>query len=317
MHFFVILAIALAQDTPARTEPYAKQPGAAARADYTLGPNDQFTVSVTDLDDFNDKTYRIEASGDVTVPYAGRVHAAGLSTEALEGELRERLMRVLKDPQVTVSIASYGSQPVSILGAVNSPGIRQIEGSKSLFEVLSLAGGLRPDAGYLIRITREAKWGTIPLPTAEVDPSGRVSTASVKVKDIMNATNTAANIAILPGDSISVSKADVVYAVGSVTKSGGFLLNEHETLSTLQVISLAEGLTRTAAPKRASIIRSIDGSRTEIPVDLKLVLAGKGQDVQLQAGDILFVPNSGGKAAGYRTLDTITSMAGAALIYTK
>jgi polysaccharide biosynthesis/export protein len=288
--------------------------------DYVIGPGDQIAVAVPDLEtEFNNKTFRVDMSGDVTVPFAGRLHAAGLSTGGLEVQMRERLARLLKDPEVVVSVSGFGSQPVSILGAVNSPGIRQIEGRKNLFEVLSLAGGLRPDAGYLIHITREVQWGAIPLPTARPDASGRFSIASVRVKTLMNATDPVENILILPGDSISVPKADLVYAVGSVTKSGGFLLNEHETLSALQVISLAEGLQRTAASDKARILRITDGSpdRQEIPVNLKTLMGGKGMDVQLRAGDILFVPNSAAKSAKYRTIDAIVNAATGAAIYVR
>ena len=135
----------------------------------------------------------------------------------------------------------------------------------------------------------------------------------------MNATHPGENnIPIYPGDTISVPKAEIVYAVGLVVKSGGFLLNEHETLSALQVLSLAEGLQKTADPKKAKILRAVNGSesRAEIPVDLKLLMGGKTPDVPLVAGDILFVPNNNFKSAGYRTLDTIMGAAGAALIYT-
>ena len=291
----------------------------ASPTDYILGPGDQISVLVVDLEpDFADKTFAINGYGDLTLPHVGRLHTAGLSTSELALEVRRSLTRILKDPQVVVGITTLRSQPVSILGAVNTPGMRQIETGKTLFEVLFLAGGLRPDAGYLIHITRDAKCGPIPLPGAQLAPTAHVGTASVKVKDIMNATNPAVNIPIFPGDTISVPKADVVYAVGSIAKPGGFMLNEHESLSALQVLSLAEGLQKTAAANKAKIIRTVDGSptRTEIPVDLKQLMAGKGADVQLQAGDILFVPNNNVKSAGYRTLDTISGMAGGALIYT-
>jgi len=289
---------------------------AFAQQDYVLGPNDTFSVVVPNLEtEFADKTFRIDGSGDVTIPLAGRVHAAGLSAAELEKELRTRLGRVLKDPDVSVALATLGSQPVSVLGAVNTPGIKQIEGGKNLFDVLSLAGGLRPDAGYQVFITRDTQWGPLPLPGAHADAAGLHSTASVRVKNIM--TDGSANIPIMPGDTISVPQAEVVYAIGSVTKPGGFALNEHETISALQVMALAEGLVRTAAPDRAKILRIVEGSpnREEIPVDLKALMAGKGTDVPLRAGDILFIPNSGAKSTAYRTLDTITGMAGAALIY--
>ena len=293
---------------------------AFAQQDYVLGPNDTFSVVVPNLEtEFADKTFRIDGSGDVTIPLAGRVHAAGLSAAELEKELRTRLGRVLKDPDVSVALATLSSQTVSILGSVNTPGIKQIESGKSLFDVLSLAGGLRPDAGYLIRITRDQQWGPLPLPGAQNDATGLHSTASVRVKDIMYARDTSANIPIMPGDAISVPQAEIVYAVGSVTKPGGFPLNEHETLSALQVVSLAEGLVRTAAPDKAKILRVVDGSpkREEIPVDLKALMAGKGADVELRASDILFVPNSAAKSAGFRAIDAIVTASTYAVIYAR
>ena len=318
---------ASATDIPADTKPYVTPNAASTGAspapvtpprDYLLGGGDQVTVIVPDLDDeFADKTFRVDMNGDISLPYAGRIHAAGLTATALEQEIDARLTRVLKDPQASITLTSLGSQPVSILGAVNSPGIRQLEGHKTLFEVLSLAGGLRPDAGYVINISRNLQYGPLPLPNAQTDPGGQFSTGSVKVKTIMDARNEAENIVILPGDTISVPKADLVYAVGSVVKPGGFILNEKESLSALQVLSLAEGLQKTAASDRAKILRTVPGSatRTEIDVNLKQLMAGKTTDVQLHAGDILFVPNSSAKSAEYRTLDAIVNAASGAALY--
>jgi len=155
---------------------------------------------------------------------------------------------------VTISLVNFGSQPISVLGAVNTPGIRQLEGRKTLFEALSLAGGLRPDAGYQVKITRDLKWGQIPLPQARTDASGQSSVVSIKLSDIIDATDPTENIEILPGDAISVPRAELVYVIGSVVKSGGFALNEHSSISALQALSLAEGLQKTAASDKARIM---------------------------------------------------------------
>jgi polysaccharide export outer membrane protein len=150
-----------------------------------------------------------------------------------------------------------------------------------------------------------------------VDPTGQFSVASIAVKSIMNATGPEQNVVILPGDIVAVPKADLVYAVGSIVKPGGFPLGENETISALQVVSLAEGLQKTAAPDKARILRAVPGSasRTEIAVNMKQLLAGKGTDVPLQAQDILFIPNSGAKAASYRTLDAIITAATGLAVY--
>ena len=113
------------------------------------------------------------------------------------------------------------SQHIGLPSPEPSPGHRDTRQGAG---ALSLAGGLRPDAGSSIKITRNLDQGAIPLPDAKTDPTGHFSVASVSVKAILNATDPAQNIVVLPGDIISVSKADVIYAVGSVTKPGGPLL---------------------------------------------------------------------------------------------
>jgi polysaccharide export outer membrane protein len=313
----------LAQEKPGAPPSQPQQPQqqapvpAASSAGYLLGPNDHIVVYVKDLnDDFADKTFRIDQSGDVSLPIIGHLHALGLTTSELETGARAALSHELKNPDVAISVATYGSQTVSVLGALNNPGIFQLEGHKTLFQALSLAGGLLPEAGYQATITRDLKWGPVPLPGAMTDPSGKSSSASVRIKTLLGPANEAENIPIMPGDIISVPPAEMVFAVGSVTKPGAFPLSGRETISALQVVSLAQGPTRTASLSKAMILRAVSGAsrRSEIPVNLKLLLAGKGPDIQLQPDDILFIPNSNPKSAGFRTLEAITNAAGYAAI---
>jgi polysaccharide biosynthesis/export protein len=295
----------------AKGEPSTQTTGAATTAapsNYTLGSADQVSFLVADLpEEFNDKTFRIDLAGDLNLPIVGRIHAAGLTIDQLEAQVASRLKRVVKNPDVVISIATFGSQSVSVLGAVGAPGPHQLEGRKNLSEILSLAGGLRTDAGATIKITRNMQWGRIPLADAVVDPTGNFNVASVKVKTIMDASHPAENIAIMPGDIVSVPVAEKVFAIGAITKPGGYLLDQHDSISALQIISLSQGLSRAAAPNRAKILRVVPGSpnRAEIAVDLRDILKGKSADVALQSDDILFVPSSKAKTAAYRSIDVM------------
>jgi len=126
------------------------------------------------------------------------------------------------------------------------------------------------------------------------------------VKAIMEGRNPQLNITIKPQDVISVPKGEMVYVIGSVKKSGGFVLGEKENVSVLQALSMAEGLDRLAAPRNAKILRAekgVDSARKEIPIDLRNILEGKAGDIALQSDDILFVPNSVTKSATIRGLE--------------
>ncbi len=279
--------------------------GSQVRSTYLLGPDDQLEISGPELTDFANKPLRIDGDGDIQAPLVGRVHVSGLTVQQTEQELNKLLSAYIRHPQAVVSVVEVRSQPVSVLGAVNAPGVHQVQGHKTLLEMLALAGGIRPDAGYSIRITRELEWGCIPLPKAQLDASGRFSVAEVNLKKIMEATDPEENIQIFPHDVISVPKAEMVYVIGEVGRSGGFVLGEHQTMSVLQALALAEGLGRTADARHARILR-LDrsaGQRVEMAVDVKGILSGKERDVRLQGDDILFVPGSTGKRAALRALE--------------
>ena len=118
-------------------------PVSAAEArtpDYVLGPGDQITIWAVDLDEVSQKPFRIETSGMLTLPLAGRVKAAGLTVTELESTVIRQLKTYQHNPQVTVNVTEYRSQPVSVIGAVNNPGVHHLQGSKTLIETLSLAG---------------------------------------------------------------------------------------------------------------------------------------------------------------------------------
>jgi polysaccharide export outer membrane protein len=192
-----------------------------------------------------------------------------------------------------------------VLGAVRNPGVYQVTGPKTLFEVLSLAGGLNPDASNRIKIMRSTSAGPLPLANASPDKSGEFFTAELNVKSVMEAKNPKENINVLPNDVITVPKADMVYVVGAVHKSGGFALSEKEQISVLQAVSLAEGLDNVAKTSGARILRqsSPGAQRTEVAINVQKILDGRAQDVPLQANDILFIPNSLAKSASMRLLN--------------
>jgi polysaccharide export outer membrane protein len=302
-------------DIPAPTAGTVNAPDIAT---YLLGAEDMVKIKVPNDEDLgDDDAFRIDSRGFVNVPRIGRVKAAGLNVEEFEDAVTGKLRAYLQNPIVTVTVTEFHSQRVSVLGAVGTPGVHLLQGQKTLFEVISEAGGIRTEAGNKIKITRRNEYGPIPLANAKEDPSGLYTVAEVGLKSVMEASNPQENILIRPNDVITVPKAELVYIVGAVRHSGGFVLSERENMSILQALSMAEGLEHTAATNRATIIRQAAGSAnpTEIRLDLKKILNGKDPDVALLPNDILFVPNSTMKAAGITMAQAGLQAATAAAIY--
>jgi polysaccharide export outer membrane protein len=279
----------------------------APRATYALGPDDTIAIRVVDADEVSDKALRIPPSGSINLALVGRVEVAGKTVEELQKELTTRLKPYIRTPEVSVNIVELRSQPISVIGSVNNSGVQQLQGRKTLVEILSAAGGIRPDAGYSVKITRQKEWGAIPLPGAAEDPSGKFSVAEVNLKDIMEAKHPEENIAVMPNDVISIPKGEMIYVVGEVKRAGGFVLSDTAHMSVLQAVSLGGGLEKTAASSKARILRAsaANEKRTEIAINLKNILAGKDRDVPMQAEDILFVPGSKSKTATLRAIDAL------------
>lgn len=280
---------------------YAAQQAAA----YVLGPDDQITIHALLVPEIAEKAIRIESDGWINLPLAGRVKAGGLTPSQLEQAIVERLKVYVEQPQVSIDITEMKSQPVSVLGAVKNPGVHQLRGPKALVDVLALAGGVEADAGYSVRIARRVQAGVPPLPNAQPDATGEYVVTEVGLEDVMDGRRLASTLAIQPHDVITVPRARLIYAIGEVKKPGGFVLREKQTVSVLQVLALAEGLSRTAGAGNARVLRNnpAGGRREEIPVNLNRLMAGKGEDVSLQPDDILFVPNSLAKSGFVRAME--------------
>lgn len=287
------------------------------RGPYVLGPGDEISIQVLDSEEFSASSMQVGTLGQVDIPLIGRIDAAGLSVLQLEQLLAAKLSAYIHNPLVSVRIARFRSQPVTVIGAVQKPGVHQLEGRKTLVEVLSTAGGLREDADNTVKITRRLEMGRVPLENAREDSTGRFSIAEVNVKEIMEAQKPHENILIRPHDVISVPRAKMIYVVGAVGRSGGFVLIERESVSVLEALALAQGLTRTASPDKARILRPSEGAaaRTEIAVDVKQIMAGKSADVPLKREDILFIPDNKGKAAALRAAELALGIGSTAAIW--
>lgn len=130
---------------PAGASAYKIMPaGVAAEAptDYRIGPLDVIDVNVFQEPDLSQKAIQVDASGRIALPLVGSVDAKGLSASELAQKL-ERLLgaKYLRDPQVTITVASSVSQKVSVQGEVTQPGVYPLSGPTTLLDVLSLARG--------------------------------------------------------------------------------------------------------------------------------------------------------------------------------
>lgn len=270
--------------------------GAVDSSTYTVGPGDLIEIWVRDSPEISDRPFRVSSRGTLRLPILGEIEIAGLTVQEVETKLLERLALYFYDPELTVTIVELRSQPISIVGSVQRPGVQQLTGRTTLVETLSAAGGLTSDASNIATITREVAYGDLPLVTKRHDSTGQYSTADISLAGITEGTNPAANIVLQPHDIVSISRADIVYVIGEVNRAGGFVLDRNKEISVLQAIAMAEGLRGSAAGGGAKILRPVPGeARKEIPVNVKKIINGKAEDLRMLPDDILIVPSSTAK----------------------
>jgi polysaccharide export outer membrane protein len=289
-------------------------------ADYVLGSEDVLNIGVFDVPELSNLVVRIANDGSITLPLIGRVQAAGLTPTQLRTELETDWGKsYLRNPQVTVFLQEFHARPVSVIGAVEKPGLYPLTAPRTLVEMLSLAGGLAKRstaaAGRFVYVTR--KGGFDNLPSVQGLRQVAPDKIEIDLRRLLYSHEDALNVEIKPLDIISVSKADIIYVGGEgVRKAGAFVLEDRDNVTVLQALAMAEGLTPNAAKSDARIIRTDpDGSRTMIPVNLKKVLKGRAPDLALTANDILFVPNSAQRALLKGGATTVVSTLSWLLVY--
>lgn len=146
----------------------ARAPVRALPGSYVLGANDQIHVVV-----YNEPTitgdYMIDGAGNLSVPAAGRVRAAGLTAEQLERKLTAKLNSgILKDARVTVQVSNYA--PFYIRGEVKKPGEFPYKPGLTLGDAVALAGGYTYRANESQAYVRAAGAGTEISRSLAVDP---------------------------------------------------------------------------------------------------------------------------------------------------
>jgi len=243
----------------------AAAPAAQPPTDYVVGAQDVLTITSYDQADLSGK-FTLEADGTFTYPMIGRVKAGGLTLRALEAAIKKQLVDqgFFRNPQITVSVETYKSQKIFIVGEVRTPGTYPLSGNMNLVEAIARAGSTLPSAsGEAIIVHPSATSVAGPtLPTQ--DPAA--NTERIDLRAMQNGAFTQ-NTVLRDGDTIFVPRAESVYVFGQVKSPGAYSLQQKNT-SVLQALSLAGGVTDRGSTSRVRIVRIVDGEKKEFRVKL-------------------------------------------------
>lgn len=255
--------------------------GAAKGQGRAIGPKDQLQIRVDELPDLPTQ-HEVEDDGTISLGVIGRIDVQGLSEEQLEERIRRRLLDSgLRRATVDVRVTAFRSRPVTVLGAVDSPGNHTVPGRSSLLDVLLVAGGLAEDHGGVIRVRRRAE-------------NGLVDQVEIDAEALFERGELDANLPIFPGDVINVPEAEriSVLLMGEVGSVGEQVFVGAERATLLTAVAKAGGLSDAASNKIVVQRLEPSGERREIVVDFKRILNGRDPDLELRDGDLIVVKES-------------------------
>ena len=298
-----LLAIAVASSVSAQQQDTSSHVGSGATSFSEssnlpvekIGRDDLIGITVYDSPELT-RAVRVDSDGNIRLPMVQQhIKAAGLYPAELERSITTTLIseNVLVDPIVTVSVVEYRSRPITVTGAVKTPLTFQATGTVTLLEAISRAGGLADNAGSEILVSH---------PASGTNDKSVTLTERIPARALFNTENQSLNLELEGGDNIRVPEAGRIFVAGNVTHPGVFPITDGSESSVLKALALSEGL-ESFSGHTAYIYRiEGNGSKNEIPIDVKKIVARKSPDVPLYANDMLYIPNRAGMQASAKAL---------------
>jgi polysaccharide biosynthesis/export protein len=168
-------------------------------------------------------------TGFITIPYAGRIQAAGRSPEQVQTDIEQKLVNRAVEPQVIVTLGEQTGTSVSIVGDSGSSRF-QIRANERILDVLARAAALKyPGFETFVTLLRNGRSTTVYFPTL--------------IRDSQE------NLFVAPGDTLYVYREQQRFSgVGALGAGGqtsgvtGYFPFDQETLSLSEALAKAGGL---------------------------------------------------------------------------
>jgi polysaccharide export outer membrane protein len=182
----------------------------------------------------------IDRSGTISVPYAGRVQAAGRSVDAVQQEIEDLLANRAIEPQIVITTIKSRSSQVAVLGDVRSPAKFELSpAGDRVLDMISQAGGLSaPGIETYVTLQRRGRTATVLYDYLSDTPSE--------------------NIYVSPGDTIFVNRERRTYLAFGATGLSGRFDFEESGLTLGEALGKAGGLLDGRAdPARVMLYRVV------------------------------------------------------------
>lgn len=246
--------------------------------EYTLGAGDEISIEFPGRPELSTKS-SIGPDGRITLPLTGPIVIADLTREAAAQKICAALSAYYTSMSATVAVLKYGSNHVTLLGNVKTPGVMFFEQTPTLLEALSRGGvETRPD-------------GSLP---EECVIYRKDQVLWVELQELLVSGSPLADLRLRRNDLIFVpAVTKTVTIIGQVQRPGQIPLRHDSTLTTL--LGEAGGLidANSGSNPDIEIVHRTQGGKTQFVRFNDLLKPTGGLEVSLHPGDVIFVPRSG------------------------
>lgn len=171
----------------------------APTEDYILGPLDEVTIHVWRNPELSAEKIQVRPDGRITIPLVRDMVAVGKTPTQLEADITERLNEYIEQPIVSVIVNQFNGalpQQIRITGAGAEPAALAYRANMTVLDAMIAVGGLGEFAAgnraTLTRFDGKAKENKI---------------YRLRLKDLLNKGDASANVALKPGDTISIPES--------------------------------------------------------------------------------------------------------------
>jgi polysaccharide export outer membrane protein len=230
---------------------------------------------------------RVDDSGYIRIPYAGRLRAAGHTPDELAGMIRTSLHGMSQNPQVAVTIQQTIANSVIIGGEVGKPGRLVLTTNReTLSDSIALAGGYRGDSKDL---------------TVRVVRAGR--NLEYRLSDVLSGAER--DMRVLPGDKIALVRQSMSFSVMGAAGKVEQLPFSGVSVSLTEAVAMAGGAHPNLGDAKAifvfRFVKAADSSETPVVYHLNMMKPGAyfvGQKFAMQDKDLLYVGNASANQTG-------------------
>jgi len=229
---------------------------------------------------------RVDAEGAIWLPVVGKFEAQGLSLSEIEERISKAVFPkfLRRRPSIVVDVVDYRKTRVTVVGAVEKPGLVKLRSDElSLYGALSACGGILKASNLVVgaRLIRIRRPGET-RPQALVLP---VKGLNVPVGDV----------ALEGGETIEVERyePDTFTVIGLVQKPGAHEYPPEVTYNLMQALAIAGGVDMTADPPYATVFRK-DKDGKILPATFAISGVGLAQAsaLEIKPGDVIVVEHT-------------------------